>query len=403
MFNITALSPSLQPSTFLNPKRRFKRRKETLITAFKKVKDGRDPRGKRHPLESILFLVLFGVSLGGKNLTECIEKAKKHRKFLLKILDLAHGIPHPTTISRAFQVCDVDSLVQALQVWQQQIFGGLGIGEGISLDGKTLGAVYGDDVVKHLFTATAHTTQRLLGQVGVTQKENEITACPKLLDQVGLDLWGTIVTADAMLTQKNILKQIREKGAQYLLTVKSNTKELLQIIESQFNHFVFEKQEHRSFDAGHGREQTTMVEISNDCDMEDLGLDWQDIAWIGRVRRTGRRPYYQRRKHTTRLQPFDEISYFIASEPDLSAEQAAGLVRGHWGIENRSFWQRDWTYLEDRQTLRKGNAPQVMSALRNFWLGVLREQGKTEISKTLRLFDDYPKEHRQFLRKTHIY
>lgn len=54
----------------------------------------------------------------------------------------------------------------------------------------------------------------------------------------------------------------------------------------------------------------------------------------------------------------------------LSREQAdeqclAGLVRGHWAIENQLHYRRDWAFDEDRSRIRNPNGAQVMAALRN--------------------------------------
>lgn len=48
---------------------------------------------------------------------------------------------------------------------------------------------------------------------------------PKLLDTV--DISGTLVTADAMSCQKEIVSAIREHGADYLIGLKANQKSLL--------------------------------------------------------------------------------------------------------------------------------------------------------------------------------
>ena len=40
-------------------------------------------------------------------------------------------------------------------------------------------------------------------------------------------------------------------------------------------------------------------------------------------------------------------------------------MRGHWEIENGLHWVRDVTMGEDKCRVRKGNAPQVLAALRN--------------------------------------
>ena len=60
------------------------------------------------------------------------------------------------------------------------------------------------------------------------------------------------------------------------------------------------------------------------------------------------------------------------------------LVRGHWHIENKSHWVRDVTFDEDRSQVRCGNIPQVMAALRNTAIGLLRWAGYTNIAAACR-------------------
>jgi hypothetical protein len=60
------------------------------------------------------------------------------------------------------------------------------------------------------------------------------------------------------------------------------------------------------------------------------------------------------------------------------------LNRGHWGIENRLHWVRDVTFDEDRSQVRKGAGAQIMAALRNLAIGLLRRAGAKNIAAALR-------------------
>lgn len=66
------------------------------------------------------------------------------------------------------------------------------------------------------------------------------------------------------------------------------------------------------------------------------------------------------------------------------AVQLLKLVRGHWHIENRSHWVRDVTFDEDRSQVRVGSIPEVMAALRNTVIGLIRTTGTTQIAATTR-------------------
>jgi hypothetical protein len=105
-------------------------------------------------------------------------------------------------------------------------------------------------------------------------------------------------------------------------------------------------------------------------------LDWPGVAQVGQIEsevaRGGKVSH--------------EVRYFITSVP-RSVAGAGGLLvwaRGHWSIENRSHYVRDVTLGEDASRIRKGSGPQVMAALRNAAIGLLRATGATNIAESLR-------------------
>ncbi len=60
----------------------------------------------------------------------------------------------------------------------------------------------------------------VLAQTPVSDKSNEITAIPVLLEQ--LHVQGTIQRIDAMGTHRRITQQINAAGADYILALKGN-------------------------------------------------------------------------------------------------------------------------------------------------------------------------------------
>ena len=105
-------------------------------------------------------------------------------------------------------------------------------------------------------------------------------------------------------------------------------------------------------------------------------LDWPDVEQVCQLtRRT-----FRHGKETV------EVEYAITSVPreKANAERLLQWWRGHWHIENRLHWVRDATMGEDACRVRKGAAPQVLAALRNAAIHVLRTTGATNIAATLR-------------------
>ena len=110
----------------------------------------------------------------------------------------------------------------------------------------------------------------------VDGKTNEITAVPELLEL--LDIEGTIVTADAMSCQKEIVRKIREKGADYVIGLKDNQPKLRQETEEYFTaalekpQFYNHVEKHVTQEKGDGRIETRAYYLCTDP-------DFPEIAW----------------------------------------------------------------------------------------------------------------------------
>ena len=79
-----------------------------------------------------------------------------------------------------------------------------------------------------MWLVRGHPSSRLrLGQVKCADKSNEMTAIPELLKII--EITGCMVTIEAMGCQKEIVRQIVEKEADYVISLKGNAAENLAI------------------------------------------------------------------------------------------------------------------------------------------------------------------------------
>jgi predicted transposase YbfD/YdcC len=76
-----------------------------------------------------------------------------------------------------------------------------------------------------------------------------------------------------------------------------------------------------------------------------------------------------------------QVRDFISSLP-AEVERLAGLIRGHWGIENRLHWCLDVTFQEDGSRMREGHGPENTALLRRLALSILKQD--TPYSDSLR-------------------
>lgn len=361
----TAHTIRLQDGSLFSFRRRVKKQTTTLLHALTRVIDGRSNQGKRHPIENILFLLFCAILAGCTNVTQCWTWARHNRRWLKRSLDMPHDIPDPTTIAYALSICDVGSLVTAWNLWRRTIYS-LERDTTASMDGKTMRGVHGKDFIRHMLSLFTHDTQQTIGQIGVTLKENEIPAALRLFTQTGIA--GMTIIADALHTQKDTVEAIRSGHAHYLLIVKENQRELADGIRMAVAdpRLIFDTATDAQYTRGRSIETT--VDLTHDPDIcrYIASLGWRDVACVGCIQRRGTRMV---RGMST---PVDETVYFISSRNDLTAEEAIRSIRGHWKIENNLHWQKDYTYDEDHQTVRLGNAPQVMSFLRSMAISLFK-------------------------------
>lgn len=204
------------------------------------------------------------------------------------------------------------------------------------------------------------------------EHEAELTVAPQVLK--ALPLKGKLVTADALYCQRGFCRTVRDSGGDYLVIVKKNQPTLYGDIELLFaqppEDEVFANAEQRDRH-GDRREVRRLLASTALC----AYLDWPDVGQVCKVERVSLRKDKETR----------QVRYGITSlKAQIGPDALLQHVRGHWGIENRLHYVRDVTFGEDASQVRKGSAPQVMAALRNSVLGILRCRGWTNIAAGLR-------------------
>jgi predicted transposase YbfD/YdcC len=352
-----------------------------LIEVFAAIPDFRKPRGKRHPLPAIFALACCAMLCGARSYSAIAEWGRNYGTRIAQALGFTHGTPCAATLHTIFRHVNRDEFEAHLGTWADSVVGSLPAapetpGTAVALDGKTLrGSKKQGAPGTHLLSALAHQVGVTLAQHAVDDKTNEITAVETLLHHLVLE--GRIVTMDALLTQRHVAQTIVDKGGDYVMIVKENQPRLRADIELVFTlPPVGDRQETaRTIDIGHGR-----IEQRNITTSEAL-VGYSDWPGLAQVFELGRHVIIQNTGEER-----VEVVYGVTS---LRPERATpghllALVRGHWQIENKSHWVRDVTFDEDRSQVRCGNIPQVMAALRNTAIGLLRWAGHTNIAAACR-------------------
>jgi predicted transposase YbfD/YdcC len=336
---------------------------DDVLACLESVADPRVNRNKRHKLVDILVIALCGFVAGCESWVDVELFGNSKQPWLEKFLELPNGIPSHDTLGRVFALLDPHQLVRVLRQFVQTVTGSLQ-GEAVAIDGKTLAgsgqSTTGKDAL-HLVSAWATQQGVVLGQVAAADDSNEITAIPVLLRS--LDVRGAVVTIDAAGCQKEIARQVCEQGADYVLAVKGNQKNLEQAVKFQLGqgHSNVPRWKLTTREKNHGRtEQRKYTAMGAP---RAIGRHWPDAQSIVRVCRETIDEHGKKSR---------EVRNFISSLPP-DVERLAALIRGHWGIENRLHWSLDVTFNEDQSRIRQGHGAENTALLRRLALSILKQ------------------------------
>jgi len=322
----------------------------------------RQAKKVQHKMSDIIALVYFASLSNADDWVEIEVFGHEHREFLSRHLELANGIPSHDTIQRVFAMVSPDFLESFQTLWNEMLNSNEGekVKKIFSLDGKTQrGNGNKNQKANHIVSAVDE-NGLCMGQKRVSEKSNEITAIPGLLDT--LNVKGHIVTTDAMGTQTEIVEKVRSKRADYVLALKKNQTSLYDDVE-----LYFADSDLRS------RCGYTMTTEKARGGIERREY-WQtdDIAWL-----TQRKDWAGLKSiamtRNTILKDGEETSqirYFISSLP-LDTAEIARAIRGHWMVESY-HWHLDVTFREDDNRTLEKQAAYNLNIIRKLALNTLK-------------------------------
>jgi predicted transposase YbfD/YdcC len=378
-----------------------------LLDILAEVPDPRHKKGKRYPLVSLLALIITGLMSNHKGYTSIATWARGQPELRKALGFRSQASPCATTLHNLLKRLDVASLEACLTKWvfskleELQVLKTQDL-HGVAIDGKELRGSKDPETGyrTHLLAAVCHEVGIPLAQCPVSGKTNEIPIATKLLKT--FDVLGKVITTDALLTQRNFSNEVIQHQADYLLPVKENHKQMYDDISQLFEPLsqtdptevearrfenLHTQQEahldtHTDIETSHGF--TTTRTLTASTLLTDY-INWPGLAQVYQ--------YQSQRENIKTGQTTFQTQYGITSltPENASAEALLKLRREHWTIENKVHWMRDVVLGEDASQARTGSIPEVMAALRNTVLSLLRFNGHTKIAETLRFFASKPK------------
>lgn len=360
-----------------------------LPAVFARIPDPRRARGRRYTLPFLLTCLVAALLCNCDSTLAVEQWCAEHQPLLRQVFGpLRYLTPSGSLYRRLLPRLSVEHLEWALAGWVR-LTRDANDDDPLAVDGKTLRGAHlaAAPLGPHLLSVYTHGTQETLLQVRVADKTNEIPvaqeALPLLLAHGGT---GRIVTADALHTQTAFVAAVRAHGGHVVLTVKENQPTLAADLATLFADPFTNVQVAQTTDRQHGRREQRRIEVTTDLTaFLAAHSPWPDIAQVARLTRTVR---------TVRSPQAltQQVVYLLTT---LSPQQVCPacllrLVRQHWRIENGLHYVRDVCFGEDRSRLRTGHAPQIVAAVRNLVITLIRRSGGGAIAAARRAFSYHP-------------
>ena len=341
----------------------------SLYEYFIELEDFRDERGKKHKLVDVIVMTVYGIICGYTDFYNIADFLDIKKDYFTNLLKLENGTPSHDTLSRVFSLIDPDKFMEIFIKWikdsVEEKFGRI-----INIDGKAIksattiipGQKRNPPYIVSAFLAEVGIS---IGQVKVSDKSNEITAIPELLDLINIK--DAIITIDSIGTQEKIINKIVSKEGHYCFNVKDNQRFLFDDIKTYFDYELNDKSSNDliysyTLDKDHGRIERREYFLSYEVNcIHNLKDKWQSVKTIGMVRN-----YREVKDEVT----IDDKFYIMDTTMSMSLFKQS--TRGHWAIENNLHWKLDVIFDEDHSRSRVKDSIINLATVRKFVFNTIK-------------------------------
>lgn len=337
--------------------------KESVKSNFANFPDPRIDKRCIYPMWYLFLITLSGYLAGCNTIADIAHFAEIKASWFARLAGLKVAAPSYDTfwwfLVRVNPKVFKDLIGRWLRELPQDLKDQL-----LVIDGKRLkGASKGENIT-HIVELFAAEKRLVFAQEKVPDKAGERQALPALLDT--LDVRGAVISADALYTHIKDVKEILNRGADYIVGIKSNQSSLEAEVYNFFeqaqnvNYKVEGATQFETHEKGHGR-------IENRYICAVTGLDWlpQREEWC-------LKSLIEIRSERVMKGKVEKSIRYYGSSRKADAEKFAQWIRGHWSIENGLHYIMDVVFQEDASLSNTGYSAENMSLIRRLATNIIK-------------------------------
>ena len=344
-----------------------------IIEYFENIETTMEHEGYFYNVGEVVSIMIMGLLCGLKNTSQIHQWASSEKvsAFLNEKFGISK-IPCYYWMLCLLKIIKPESMNCCFMEWVSSMHPVDREGTVISLDGKTIRSTVKEGSRKnplHIVSAQIAGLGMTFAQKTVENKSNEIPAVQKLLGE--MDIAGCMIVADALNCQKKTAEIIVSKGADYMLDVKDNQKNLKNEIREYIEDDALrtEMDTAATLEKSRDRLEKRTAYCTHETDWMTCGREWDNIACIGAVHL----------QVTTLKGKSDEWHYYISSRK-LTAEEMLKTARAEWSVETM-HWLLDVHFGEDFCRAIDTNIQQNLNMLRKAALNMIKRYKQNTNSK----------------------
>ena len=346
---------------------------QNFVTIAKKLNDERVQYKVKHNMSDIVIIALLGILSNANTWNEIHCFAVSHEKWLKTFLELPSGIPSHDTIQRVVAIINPSTLYTSTVKYIINLINNLSQPtkekDIKSIDGKTINGSSRSELTTEKILPTnvmsiySHDYGMSIIQDFIGEKTNEIPMGPELIKQ--LNLSDSIITADALNTQKETVKAIIKAKGEYVLALKANQGTMYNEVSEYFhdNDLIKDSEYYSETEKSHSKFIKREYYMTSNIHWITNHKDWKNIKSIGYEKKTI--------EFLNNDKKIIEERFFIISFEN-NVKIFADAVRKHWGIENNLHAPLDIVFREDNNTTLEKNGAKNLSILKRIALNIIK-------------------------------
>ncbi len=358
-----------------------------LKETFKELKDTRQKSKTHYKIWDIVCYVIFAQMSGAEDWEDIEEFIYHHYDFFRKFLLMTGGVPNYQTIERVMSIIDSKELERMLVEFIKKITFNQKTGtEILNIDGRVdcgssrRSTSYQEKITPlNVLNVYSNKYGICLASEMIEDKTNEITTIPTILER--LNIKDTIITWDALNTQKRNVEIVKNKKGDYVVPVKKNHPNFNVDLELYFDERTQEEIKAGRSDSAYLKE----AEKSHSCFITYEYFQTSDIKWYSEYKEwKGLNSFGMVKKTIERNKETIVEKRFYISSLFIDIELFSRSIREHWSVENKLHWHLDFTFKEDKNTTQNKNALMNLQLINKFCLGIFSRIKSFYKNKSLR-------------------